>query len=266
MKNKIGLALGSGGPRGLTHIGVIKALIEHGIPIDVITGTSSGSIVGGLYLSMGTIEQVEDIFVKLTLSEMASILADIGLKSGVIKGENMEKFLELHINGSTIESLRLPFAAVTTDALTGSTVEITSGSLTRAIRASISIPGLVNLVNIDEQYLMDGGVSQPVPIRAARRLGATKVIAVNLDFYNFVANDFRQGKPRATTMGLAAVKSLRYHLAQEQCKEAEIVIEPDVSHVNWMSFPRKSDRIDIIQRGYEATIAKMDEIKKLITK
>jgi NTE family protein len=265
MKNKIGLALGSGGPRGLTHIGVIKALIANNIPIDMIAGTSSGSIVGGLYLSLGSIEQVEDIFVKLSLSEMASILTDIGLKSGVIRGENGEKFIDKYINGSMIESLRLPFAAVTTDALTGMTTEITSGSLTKAIRASVSIPGLISLVNIKGQYLMDGGVSQPVPIRAAFNLGATKVIAVNLDFYNFVAKDFRAGQPRATTMGLAAIKSLRYHLAKEQCREADIVIEPDVSQVNWMSFPRKSDRIEIIQRGYAATVAKMDEIKRLLT-
>lgn len=266
MKTKIGLALGSGGPRGLAHIGVIKALTEHNIPIDMISGTSSGSIVGGLYLSMGTIEQVEDIFVKLSLGEMAGVLTDIGLKSGIINGENGERFIEQYAKGSTVESLHLPFVAVTTDLLTGSTIEITSGSLTKAIRASVSIPGLISLVKMNNQYLMDGAVSQPVPIRAVKKLGAKKVIAVNLDFYNFASSDFRQGHPRATTMGLAAIKSLRYHLAKEQCKEADIVIEPDVSLVNWMSFPRKNDRIDIIQRGYEATIAKMDEIKEMLTK
>ncbi|MFH2085620.1 MAG: patatin-like phospholipase family protein [bacterium] len=264
--SKVGLALGSGGPRGLAHIGVIKALVENNISIDVVAGTSAGAVVGGLYLSLGSIEQVEKIFVDLTLRDLANIFAGIGRKSGVINGDKLEQFIEGYVDGMLIEDLRIPFSAIATDVQSGQVIEFTCGSLTRAIRASGSIPGFVDVVNIDSQYLVDGGVSEPVPVRTAKKLGAKVVLAVNLDAKNFIDDIFVKNKPLPTTMGIAAIKLLRYHLAQELCREAEIVIEPDVSGIAWMNMTSYRDRVNIIARGYKATMAKMNEIKKIVGK
>ncbi|MEI8232244.1 MAG: patatin-like phospholipase family protein [bacterium] len=263
MKQKIGLALGSGGPRGLAHIGVIKALEEHKIPIEVIAGTSVGSMIGGMYLSMNSIKAIEDIFVNVKVTELAIMFSDLGLRTGIIKGDRLEKFLEGYIDGTKIQELSMPFAAVSTNLQNGRYLELTKGSLTKAIRASSSLPGFLDVANLDGKFLIDGGVSQPVPIKTTRKLGATKVIAVNLDQYSFNATDTNPG---ATKVGMLAVKLLRYSLALEQCREADIVITPPLIDIDWKNLPYQNDRIDIIKRGYEATIAKMDEIKKIISK
>lgn len=265
MKNKkIGLALGSGGPRGLAHIGVIKALVENDIQVDMIAGTSIGSMMGGLYLSMGSIEKVEEMFVNLKLSELAISFSDFGLRSGIIKGERLEKYLSGFVDSTKIEDLPRPFVAVATDIQSGKVVEITKGSLTKAIRASSSLPGFLDIASVSGQNLIDGGVMQPVPITAARNLGAKIVIAINLDGYNFAYDDFDVVRPGATKVGLAAIKLLRYSLAKEECNQADIVICPKVVEFAWMNLTKKKDRVTIIKRGYEATMELMGEIKRAI--
>ena len=264
MKKRIGLALGSGGPRGLAHIGVIKALLEHKIPIDLIAGTSIGAMMGGLYLSLGSIEKVEEIFANLKLSELAVSFADFGLRSGVIKGERLEKYLGGFIGKVEIQDLDTPFAAVAVDIQSGKLVRIREGGLTRAIRASTSLPGFLDIANIGGKNLIDGGVIEPVPVETAKIMGADWVIAVNLDDYSFAYNDFDVIKPGVTKVGLAAIKLLRFSLAKEQCQRAEIVIAPKVVEFAWMNLTKKADRLLIIKRGYEATIKQMSAIKKLI--
>jgi NTE family protein len=263
MKKMIGLALGSGGPRGLAHIGVIKALKENEIAVGAIAGTSTGSLMGGLYLSLG-IEKVEEIFISLKLTELAVSFSDFGLRSGIIKGERLEKYLNGFINEVEIEDLPIPYVAVASDIQSGKLVRITSGNLTKAIRASSSLPGFLDIANINGKNLIDGGVIEPVPIESARMLGADKVIAVNLDAYSFAYDDFDVVRPGASKVGLAAIKLLRYSLAKEQCKQAEVVISPLVVEYAWMNLTRKDDRKMIIERGYEATMEKMTEIKALL--
>ena len=263
-KNKnIGLALGSGGPRGLAHIGVIKALEEHGIPIDIVAGTSVGSLIGGLYLSLGSIGMVEKIFTKLKITDLAAMFSDFGLKSGIIKGNKLEEFLEKYIGETLIENLPRPYGAVATNISSAEEVEIQRGRLTKAIRASSSLPGVMNVANFEGNYLIDGGVSQPVPIRMARKLGAEVIIAVNLDQYSQMANDFAPNMhPSATKIALAAMKLLRYSLSQELCREADVVINPDVAEIAWGNLTYERDRVDIIKRGYDAAMRQMNEIRK----
>lgn len=263
MKKRIGLALGSGGPRGLAHIGVLKALQENEIPIDIMAGTSTGSLMGGLYLTIG-IERLEEMFTSLKLTELAVSFSDFGLRSGIVKGERLEKYLNGYIDKVKIQDLSIPYVAVASDIQKGNLVRITEGSLTKAIRASSSLPGFLDIANLDGKNLIDGGVIEPVPIKSARILGADKVIAVNLDAYSFAYDDFDVVRPGASKVGLAAIKLLRYSLAREQCGSAEVVIEPDVVKYAWMNLTNMRDRKTLIIRGYEATMEKMDEIKALL--
>jgi len=264
MKKKVGLALGSGGPRGLAHIGVIKALEENNVPIDIFGGTSAGSMIAGLYLALGSIEQVEKMFIDLKLTVFANTFSDIGLRTGIIKGVKLEKYLDTYIKNINIEDLRKPLVVVTTKIKDGEEIEIVNGNLTKAMRASSSLPGFLDVTEWNGEYVIDGGVSQPVPIRALRTMGAECVIAVNLDGYEYMEDDFAQGRGSATKVGMAAIKLLRYSLAQAECRDAEVVIEPAVASVNWVNMAREADRRTIIQAGYEATIAKMDEIKRIV--
>lgn len=248
---KIGLALGSGGPRGLAHIGVIRALLNAHIDPDVITGTSAGSVIGGLYASFRDIDAVEDIFVNITLRELTAMFSDLNRGSGILKGGKVEQFLDKYLKGVKIESLLTPFAAVATDISTAKDIVITRGSLTKALRASSSIPGFFDLYDSGSGYLVDGGVSQPVPIRAARELGADLVIAVNLDGYSFQTVS-ESAKPAMPKVGLASLKLLRYSLSRELCREADLCITPDVADFTWGSLPDKKLRRKIIDLGYDA--------------
>lgn len=228
-RKTIGLALGSGGARGLAHIGVIKTLTAAGIPIDYIAGTSIGSLVGGMYDAFGDTEPLEDFARSLGYRELAQVLFDPGI-GGVIKGEKATEYLEHYLNGITIESLSIPFAAVATDITSGEPVVMSSGNLAQAIRASGSIPVLFAPALVDGRYLVDGGTSIPVPASVVRSMGADIVIAVNLDAHFFPDPTAPSEKPsNYIDIGMSSVNMLRYHLARENVRHADVVITPDLS-------------------------------------
>jgi len=262
---RVGLALGSGGPRGLAHIGVIKALLEHHIPIDVIAGASAGSLVGGMYLALGSIEKVEEIARSLTYKDMIAAFVDFGSLSGIIKGVKLEQRLEILLGQKLIEDLPIPYAAVATDMMNGDTVSLTKGSLVKAIRASSSIPALVDAAYVNDAFLIDGGGSNPVPIKIARSLGATHVIAVNLDVYEFINANSPTKRPKMTDMGLAALHMLRYNLSKKLCEDANVTIIPDVASVSSINLVEFLHGETIIQKGYEATIEAIPKIKESLS-
>lgn len=263
---KIGLALGSGGPRGLAHIGVIKALLEHNIPIDMIAGASAGSLIGGIYLALGSIQKAEDIAKSLTYKDIIAAFADFGSRLGIIKGVKMEQHLARLLGRKTIERLPIPYAAVATDMTSGDTVTITKGSLVKAIRASCSIPALVDAAYFGKTYLIDGGGSNPVPVSVVRELGADFVIAVNLDVYEFInANTLSTRKPNVTDMGMAALHMLRYNLAKKICEDADVTITPAVASVSSMNLTQFLHGEAIIQKGYDATLTALPRIRQVLT-
>ena len=266
-QKKIGLALGSGGPRGFAHIGVIKALLDHHIPIDIITGCSAGALIGGLYASLGSITEVEKIATSLTKKDLLWVFSDIGFPSGIIQGKNITEFIQKFLHHILIESLPKPFAAVATDLSTGNTVDLTSGNLATAIHASFAIPVMFEPVFLQNTYMIDGGCSSPIPIRAAKKLGADIVIAVNLDSYPLLEVDNRNGikKPSFKDAGIATMNFFRYNLAKELCKSSDITIVPDVATVSSLNLLQLFQGEHVIKKGYDATIAQMPAIQRSIS-
>ncbi|MCL4200576.1 patatin-like phospholipase family protein [Patescibacteria group bacterium] len=261
---KIGLALGSGGARGLAHIGVIKALLEHHIPIDIITGASAGALIGGMYLSLGSIEKVEHIAKSLTYKDIIAAFADFGSKSGLIRGLKLEQHLTRLIGRKNIEDLPLPYAAIATDMSSGEAVTINHGSLIKAIRASSSVPALVDAAFFGKTYLIDGGGSNPVPVSVAHDLGATYVIAVNLDTYEFIRTTNPDKRPSAADVGVAAVWMLRYNLAKKLCEDADVTITPPVASTSSINLTQFLHGEAIIQKGYDAAIASLPAIMQVL--
>jgi len=177
---RIGIALGSGSARGWAHIGVLKALSEIGIEPDIVAGSSIGALIGAAYASE-QLDELERWCRSLNRKEIIGYL-DVGfLGGGLIQGERLAKLVRDKIGDHEIESLPKAFAAVATDLETGQEVWFRDGPILKSVRASMAIPGLFSPVQFKGQWLVDGGLTNPVPVSLCRAMGADVVIAVNLN-------------------------------------------------------------------------------------
>jgi NTE family protein len=192
MAVKIGLALGSGSARGWAHIGVIRSLQDEGIKIDLICGTSIGAVVAGAYAA-DFLDPMDHWIRELTWADILGFM-DVTLpRSGLIEGGKIIHYFKETLSDPAIEDLSIPFAAVATDLKTGQEIWLQKGSLMDAIRASMSLPGILTPYQQNAQWLVDGGLVNPVPVSLCRAMGADVVIAVNL-------NSDIMGKLRFTRM------------------------------------------------------------------
>jgi len=177
-KPKIGLALGSGGARGWAHIGVIRALEERGIVPDYVAGCSMGALVGAAYVG-GQLDTLEEWALSITNRKMALMMDVNVLSGGLIEAKHVVRFFERLDMPQMIENLNIPFATVATDMRSGREVWIRDGSVIDAMRASIALPGIISPVLRNNRWLIDGGITNPLPVSVCRAMGADIVIAVN---------------------------------------------------------------------------------------
>jgi NTE family protein len=177
----IGIALGGGSARGWAHIGILNWLRENGIEPHVICGTSIGALVGGIEAA-GETRRLQDWVLKLEWQDVLSYL-DVGLAGGLIRGAKLFEFFRRHFDDRVIEDLSRSYAAVATELATGQEIWLREGSLLDAIRASIAVPGLFTpeRKTSAQEWLVDGGLVNPVPVSLCRALGARRVIAVDLN-------------------------------------------------------------------------------------
>ena len=180
-KNKrVGLALGSGGARGWAHLGVLQALCEKGIQVDVVAGTSMGAVVGA-FLAAGREEALRELALHMDWKRLRQFFWEVSLsRSGLSDGNKLLEETRKLIGVSEFRELILPFRAVATDLNTGGEVVLGSGHLLEALRASLSIPGLFSPVWVGKRLLVDGGLVNPVPVNVVRAMGAQTVIAVDV--------------------------------------------------------------------------------------
>ena len=200
----IGLALGGGAARGFAHIGIIKTLLAHGIVPNVVVGTSIGAVVGGAYAA-GHIETLEQWARGLQPRSVLGYL-DIRLNgSGLIGGTKLAAEIEAALGKVMIEDLAVKFASVATEVRTGHEIWLTHGSMVDAMRASYALPGIFAPVLIGDRWLVDGALVNPVPVSAARALGAEIVIAANLssDVFAHSTTIYNHGQPAAPEVTVA---------------------------------------------------------------
>jgi NTE family protein len=255
---KIALALGSGGARGLSHIGVIKVLEQSGIPIDFIAGTSIGALIGGFYASGIAIGEIEKIMLKTDWPTVFSMI-DPHIKQGLLRGEKVKAFIGSHVQGRMIENCRIPFVAVATDMGNGEPVTISEGDLALAIRASISIPLVFKPVMTGGRMLVDGALSAPVPAEIARRMGADIVIAVNLDHYY---HDDEHCQPGWYDTANDSLGILRHHLSMYNAAVADVVFNVNVGKCYWYQFV---DGLDKIQSGERAARENLPSLRAIMS-
>jgi NTE family protein len=249
----IGLALGGGAAKGFAHIGVIKALEENGIRPKIVTGTSAGSLVGSLYSYGYTSKQLEKI-----ASQLDGLnLADFTLSgNGLIKGQKLQNFVNQQVKQQQMQKLKIRFAAIATDLDSGQSVGFNHGNTGAAVRASCAVPNIFIPVRINNRRYVDGGLSAPVPVSHAKKMGANFIIAVDITSKpeHTKASGFLSNFDQ--TINIMGVK-----LLNEQLKLANFTVKPDISKLSSFNFDNKQQAINL---GYKATLPLIPKIKQQI--
>ena len=256
-RKKIGLALSGGGARGFSHVGVLAVLAENNIPIDMIAGTSAGSIVGAAYASGMTVDEILDMSAAVGWMNMTRpSLSPLGLLTNAPMGQ----FLELHLPANKFEDLKIPFAAVAFDL--ESSVEVIlkdAGDLSSAIRASCAVPGVfAPLRDQQGRLLVDGGVTSPTPIDVVKQMGADVVIAVDLIACGAT---FRHTPRTAFGMLFQSAMALLKAASRNQKYQADVLIEPQIAHLRPDEIKKRDEFIHL---GKESAREKIEEIKALL--
>ncbi len=270
-EKKVGLALGGGGVRGLAHVGVLKVLEQEGIGVDLIVGTSAGSLIGGAYAAGLSVRQITsrvDAYIKSpefqdsalrSLSQSFSQAPKSFLERSqsfvrnrywlfralfsvsILPSEDFQSLINYLLPDIDIRQTRIPFYAVTTDLITGEQVVFSEGSLRQAVLASSSVPGAAEPVRIGQWLLADGGITSLVPVHAAQKAGAELVIAVMVD---------RELPPDAE---IETAKDILYRageitankLEEAELKDADVVIRPALGSMHWSDFSRAAELVKI---------------------
>lgn len=232
---KVALVLGGGAVRGFAHVGVIKVLEAQGIVPDMVVGTSAGSVVGALYAAGYSGFELQKIAFKL---EEDSVGDWIFPDRGFIKGEALQGFINKSVQNKLIEKLKKSFAAVATDLQSGEMMVFSKGNTGMAVRASSSVPGVFQPVVINGRDYVDGGLVSPVPVNAARALGADVIIAVDIS-----------GKPKyrkvegLTDVLLQTFGIMGQTISRKELQDAEVVIQPNTGSVGSADFAKKHEAI-----------------------
>lgn len=249
----IGLALGSGASRGLAHIGVIRALQEAEIPIDMIAGTSAGALIGALYCSGIDLRVMEKIAEEIPRKDLLDLSVP---RTGFIKGTRIESLIKLLTRGGKIEDLPIPFRAVATDLAKGEEVVFDRGYIYKAVRASISIPGVFTPVYMDNKVLVDGGIINRVPVDVARKMGADIVIGVDVGF------SCNKGNTESIFDVLfKSIDIMQKELLKNRIIDADVLIKPYLPYID----PSRFDQVyECTAEGYSITMNAIKKIKRLV--
>jgi NTE family protein len=257
-KPRIALVLGGGAARGFAHVGVIRALEQERIPIDMVVGTSVGSLIGAIYaadVSSFDLEWTAFQLEKDDLFDFGVVNAVVGM--GFAKGDKLEAWVKNHIKTTNIENMKIPFTAVATDLNWGYKVVLDKGSVARAIRASAAIPGIFQPVQHQGKILVDGGVVDNIPISVAKAKGADIVIAVDIS-----ANIGNTNITNLAGVTLQATNIMFALNVEHSKKDADILITPTgIGDIGMLDFTQKKR---CMQAGIEATNRSLPNIHKVI--
>jgi len=298
----IGLSLGSGMARGFAHIGVLNALMRHGIQPSIVTGTSMGAVVGACYLA-GRLPQLEEWAVSLNRVKILSYL-DLRVRSaGMIGGKKLRKLLHEHFDDLNIEDLPHPFIAIAADLVTGHEVWLRKGSLIEAMSASFALPGVFPPVLRNDRLLVDGALVNPVPIAPAQAMGARMTIGIDLNtdiigkaakpgsayptvagFDVFDGNDVPEEEQKRLKGGMArrlfsrkkdspslfGVMVSSLGIMQDRLTRSrlagdppDIHIKPQIGHIGLLEFEKAPELIALGEEAAEKAIPEIKEAMKL---
>ena len=255
--NKLGIAFGAGGAKGIAHLGIWQALNENGIRAQVVTGCSAGSVIAACYALGKTPEWVMEQALSLKQSDFTDLSLNPLKSKSIFKGEKMKAIFNRYFGEYKIEDLKTPFSVVATDLITGKLHEFTGGSLTTAVLASCSIPIVYPPVEVGDMTLVDGGTLVRTPVKSAKKLGAEKVIAIDVN--STIADEF--AVKGALSVAFRCVDIMDHRDETSADARPDVIIRPELGDIDQY----KVDRLrEIFDRGYTAAKAAIPQIKELI--
>jgi NTE family protein len=250
----VGLALGGGMARGCAHVGVLRELEKHGIPIDLIAGTSVGSLIGGAYAAGLSPDQIEALALKISWNDLGRVTIS---RLGFYDSRRTEDYVRANFPVTEFEKTRIPFGAVSTDLQTGKMVVFTDGSLPLAIRASCAMPIFYTHVMVNGRMMVDGGLVGHIPGLVARMMGAEIVIAVDVNSQHLpIPQPTHLFTVIAQAMGIMGRSAVSYLYA-----DADIVIRPQIERVRPDDLSKAAE---MIAAGEEATRRVILKIERLL--
>ena len=247
---RVGLALAGGFARGIAHVGVLRALKNAGVPIDVVAGTSVGALIGACYCAGVPLDEMQQI-------ATTTSFADFGRWTpswlGLATNQRMERYLERFTPAKTFEELTTPLAIAATDINAGVTVFYTRGPLGPPLRGSCAYPGLFVPIQFENRTLVDGFLTAPVPVEGTLLLGADVVIAVYLE-----AGSLENPRTAADVIS-RSFTIIQRHADLAWRQQADVIIEPDVKSFVWDDFTRTNDLVAVGQAATEAVMPQILE-------
>jgi NTE family protein len=260
---RVGLALGAGGARGWAHLGVLRVLEQEGIPIDMVAGTSIGALVGCLYAHSASGKETLDL-VRTTLPSKLQVqrrIFDYTLPlRGIIRGAKLLRMIREAIQDADFLDLRLPFYVVTVDYHTGEEIVLHQGNVAEAVRASLSIPGVMNPARLNGRWLLDGGLLNPVPVDVLLQKGADTIIAVCVERGKHHISRTRSRSPGLMSVLTRTMNIIHGQATRDFAHKADVVLYPDVEQYSWDAFHRVQE---LATAGAEACRSRLDEIRAL---
>lgn len=290
----VGLALSGGSAMGLAQIGILKVLEKEGVPIDIVSGSSMGALIGALWCSGYSAADVEEIILKNKDKRYLFGLDDLTFPlHGLIRGKHITRFLTKYLGEKTFFDVKRPFKVVACDCMSMKQVVFDSGRLQDAVIASISIPGVFVPYRIGDRYYIDGGILDPLPTDVLVEAGVKKIISVNVlpssaeiertyealskrepvfgRHFRFLKKLVSRGKKKVTKFFqpsifdviVSSVQSMEYHMAQlSSFSQSDVTLHPDMTGVPWLAFENAAD---LIKRGEDEACLHLSEIKELIS-
>jgi len=252
---KLGLALGGGAARGFAHIGVIQVLEEAGLRPDFVAGTSAGSVVAALYASGKTGAQLQQIGESMEEAAITDWTLPV-FNSGILRGDALAKYVNQQVGGRAIENMTVPLGIVATDLYSGEMMVFQKGDTGKAMRASSAVPAIFQPVKISGRSYVDGGLVSPVPVRAARSMGAQVVLAIDIS-----SPPDSSGSDNTITVLLQTASIMGKSINAFELKEADVVVRPDLRAVSSADF---SSRKKAIEAGRRAMLELLPQLRAAI--
>jgi NTE family protein len=257
---KIGLVLGGGGARGIAHIGVLRAISKERIPVDLVVGTSVGSIIGAFYCAQVPIKEMCDLVDQFNIGTFSNIgyisMFDMLFMDNLFSNEKLEKYINDIIGNIKFEELKIPLICVATDLNTGERILLREGSVAFAAKASSTIPGIFKPVEYMQRYLVDGGLTENIPANVAKIFNCDVIIAVSVAF-DITRNNI--DTPIGTLMQAIYIQGMMFD--QYNLNVADIVIRPEVGYLSVLDFKNARPCVD---KGFVATKMVIKDIKRII--